>query len=82
MWIVVGAIIGRAASFFIGKKEGIVLDVIVGIMGAFVAGFLLTPLLSLNQNPFNFPAMLVAIGGAVILLVILNLFRRRGYNLR
>ena len=66
-------------------EEGMVLDIIVGIVGAFLAGLLVAPLLGIspiNQNPFNFPAVLVSAGGAVILLVILNLFRQRGYHLR
>lgn len=85
MWLVVGALVGWAASLVMGTRDGLVLDVIVGIIGAFIAGFVLTPLVgisTINQNNFSFPAMLVAVGGALILLVILNLFRRRGYRLR
>jgi uncharacterized membrane protein YeaQ/YmgE (transglycosylase-associated protein family) len=85
MWLAVGAIVGRVASSFIGTQEGISLDIIVGIVGAAVAGLVVTPLLgisTINQNPFNFPAMLVSVGGAVILLAVLNLFRQRGYHLR
>jgi len=85
MWLVIGAVVGRVASLFMGTREGLVLDIIVGIVGAVVAGLVATPLfgiITINQNPFNFPAMLVAIGGAVTLLTILNLFRRRGFRLR
>jgi uncharacterized membrane protein YeaQ/YmgE (transglycosylase-associated protein family) len=85
MWLVVGAIAGKVASLLTGTREGLVLDVIAGIVGAFVAGLVLTPLLGIstvNQNNFSFPAVLVAVGGAVILLAVLNLFRRRGYRLR
>jgi uncharacterized membrane protein YeaQ/YmgE (transglycosylase-associated protein family) len=85
MWLVVGGLVGWAASLVIGTREGLVLDVIVGIIGAFMAGLVITPLVgisTINQNNFSFPAMLVAVGGALILLVILNLFRRRGYRLR
>ena len=84
MWLVVGAIVGRVASLLIGTKNSLIVDIIVGIIGAFVAGLLVTPLLgvsTINQNPFNFPAMLVSAGGAVILLMVLYLFRRRGYRL-
>jgi uncharacterized membrane protein YeaQ/YmgE (transglycosylase-associated protein family) len=85
MWLAVGAIVGRVASSFIGTRESMILDIIVGIVGAVVAGLVAIPLLgigTINQNPFNFPAMLVSIGGAVSLLAVLNLFRRRGYRLR
>jgi uncharacterized membrane protein YeaQ/YmgE (transglycosylase-associated protein family) len=55
------------------------IDIVVGIVGAFVAGYLLTPLFgisTINQNNFSLPALLVSLGGAVILLAVVNLFRR------
>ena len=85
MWLAVGFIVGRAASLVIGTREGILLDIIVGIVGAFVAGLVVTPLLGIstvNLNPFNFAALLVSVGGAVSLLAVLNIFRQRGYHLR
>jgi uncharacterized membrane protein YeaQ/YmgE (transglycosylase-associated protein family) len=85
MWLTIGVIVGRVASLFIGRREGIILDIIVGIVGAVVAGLVMTLLLGIspiNPNPFNFPAVLVSFGGAVILLAVLNLFRQRGYRLR
>ena len=85
MWLVIGVIVGRMASLFIGTREGIVLDIIVSVIGAFVAGLVVSPLLGISQisqNPFNFPAMLVSAGGAVVLLAVLNLFRQRGFRLR
>ncbi|MBK8795195.1 GlsB/YeaQ/YmgE family stress response membrane protein [Caldilinea sp.] len=60
-------------------QQGILLNVVVGIVGAFVAGFLLTPLLgigTINQSNFSIPAMVVSLVGAIILLAIVNLFRR------
>ncbi|MBE2238887.1 MAG: GlsB/YeaQ/YmgE family stress response membrane protein [Caldilineaceae bacterium] len=60
-------------------QQGILLNVVVGIVGAFVAGFLLTPFLgigTINQSNFSIPAMVVSLGGAIILLAIVNLFRR------
>ena len=85
MWLAVGAIVGRVASSFIGTREDVILDIIVGIVGAVVAGLVVTPLLgisTINQNPFNFPAMLVSGGGAVTLLSVINIFRQRGHRLR
>ena len=84
MWLGVGVIVGRVAVLVTGTREGIVLDIIVAITGAFVAGLVVAPLLGfsrINQNPFNFPAMLVSVGGAVVLLAVLHLFRRRGFSL-
>ena len=85
MWVALGVLVGRMASLFTGNQEGTILDILVGIIGSVVAGFLMTPLLNIipvNQNPFNFPAMLVSIVGAASLLVVLNLLRRRGYRLQ
>lgn len=85
VWIVVGAIIGWVASQLMGKREGLVLNIIVGIAGAFIAGYILTPLLhigTINQNNFSVPALLVSLLGAIILLAVLSLFRRSGMRLR
>ena len=83
MWLAVGIFVGSLANLLMGALKGIFLDIIVGIVGAFVGGLLVTFLgiSPINQNPFNLLAMLVAIGGAVILLAVLNLFRWRGYGL-
>ena len=82
VWLVVGGILGWIASLMMGTdaQQGILLNVIVGIVGAFLAGLLLTPLFginTINQSNFSLPAMLVSLVGAVILLAIVNLFRSR-----
>ncbi|MFN3980819.1 MAG: GlsB/YeaQ/YmgE family stress response membrane protein [Caldilinea sp.] len=81
VWIIVGGLIGWVASMIMrtNAQQGILLNVVVGIVGAFLAGLLLTPFLgigTINQTDFSIPAMLVSLGGAVILLGIVNLFRR------
>ena len=81
IWLIVGAIVGWVASSLMGQREGLLMNIVVGIVGALVAGYVLTPLLgisTINQNNFSLPAMLVSVGGAVILLFVLSLFRRRG----
>ena len=58
---------------------GILLNIIVGIVGALLAGFLLAPLFgtgTINANDFSLPSLLVSLLGAVVLLAIVNLFRR------
>jgi uncharacterized membrane protein YeaQ/YmgE (transglycosylase-associated protein family) len=80
-WLIVGAIIGWVANSLMGTREGLLFNIIVGIVGAFLAGILLNPLLgisTINQNSFSLPAMLVSVGGAVILLAVLNFLRRWG----
>ena len=81
MWLIVGAIVGWVANSLMGNREGLLVNIIVGIVGAFVAGLVLTPMLgigTINQNNFSLPAMLVSVGGAIILLAVLSLLRRPG----
>jgi uncharacterized membrane protein YeaQ/YmgE (transglycosylase-associated protein family) len=80
VWIIVGAIIGWVASMIMGTRGGLLVNIIVGIVGAFIAGLVLTPLLgigTINQNNFSLPALIVSLLGAIILLAIVSLFQRR-----
>lgn len=81
IWIILGAIIGWLASMIMrtNAQQGVFLDIIVGIVGAFLGGLLLAPLFgtgTINQNDFSMSGLLVSLLGAVILLAIVNLFRR------
>jgi uncharacterized membrane protein YeaQ/YmgE (transglycosylase-associated protein family) len=81
LWLIIGGILGWIASLIMrtNAQQGIFLNIVVGIIGALVAGFLLTPLFgisTINQNNFSLPALLVSLLGAVILLAIVNFFRR------
>ena len=81
IWLIVGGLIGWLASLVMrtDAQQGIVLNVVVGIVGALLGGFLLSPLIgsgTINQNNFSLPALVVSFGGAVILLFIVNMFRR------
>lgn len=82
LWIIIGGIIGWLASIVMktNAQQGIFLSIIVGIVGAFLGGLLLSPLLgagTINGNDFSAAGLLVSFLGAVILLAIINLFRRR-----
>lgn len=79
--IIVGGILGWLASLVMrtDAQQGILLNVVVGIVGAFLAGLVLTPLLgmpSILAGTFSLGALLVSLLGAIILLAIVNLFRR------
>jgi uncharacterized membrane protein YeaQ/YmgE (transglycosylase-associated protein family) len=81
VWIILGGVLGWIASMIIGTnaQQGTLMNIVVGIVGAFVAGWLLTPLFgiaTINQNNFSLQAMLISLLGAVILLGVLNFFRR------
>ena len=81
IWLVVGGVIGWIASMVMktDAQQGVVLNIVVGIVGAFLGGLLISPLVgvpSINQNAFSLGAMLVSLVGAIILLAIVNLVRR------
>jgi uncharacterized membrane protein YeaQ/YmgE (transglycosylase-associated protein family) len=60
-------------------QQGVILNVVVGIVGAMIGGWVLSPMFgigTINQNNFSLPALLVSLLGAVILLAIVNLVRR------
>jgi uncharacterized membrane protein YeaQ/YmgE (transglycosylase-associated protein family) len=81
VWLIVGAIIGWIASMIMrtDAQQGALLNIVVGIIGAVVGGLLLAPLLgtgTINQGDFSLGSLLVSLLGAVILLAIVNLFRR------
>lgn len=80
-WLVVGGILGWVASMIMrtDAQQGVGLNIVVGIVGALIAGFLISPLVGLptiNEGVFSMGSMLVSLLGAVILLAIVNLFRR------
>lgn len=78
IWIVVGAIAGWLAGLIVNKESGLsVRDIIVGIVGAFLGGFLYNQFGGAGAvTGINFPSILVALVGAVVLLLIIRLFRR------
>lgn len=81
IWIILGGILGWLASLLMrtNAQQGVFLDIIVGIVGAFLGGLLLAPLFgtgTINQNDFSLSGLLVSLLGAIILLAIVNLFRR------
>jgi uncharacterized membrane protein YeaQ/YmgE (transglycosylase-associated protein family) len=81
LWLIVGGILGWLASIVMktNDQQGIILNVIVGIVGAFLGGLLLAPLFgtgTINQSDFSIGSLLVSFLGAIILLAIVNFFRR------
>jgi uncharacterized membrane protein YeaQ/YmgE (transglycosylase-associated protein family) len=81
IWLVVGGLIGWVASLIMktDAQQGVILNVVVGIIGALLGGWLLSPLLgagTINQSDFSLAGLGVSLLGAIILLAIVNLFRR------
>jgi uncharacterized membrane protein YeaQ/YmgE (transglycosylase-associated protein family) len=76
-WIVFGLIAGFVSSLIVNRKgEGLVLDLVIGIVGALIGGWIMTSIGREGVTGFNLHSFLVAIGGSVVLLFILHVFRR------
>jgi uncharacterized membrane protein YeaQ/YmgE (transglycosylase-associated protein family) len=79
IWLVVGGLIGWAASSLMRTRVGLPFNVVIGIVGAALGGWLLSPLVAattINQGNFSVAGLLVSLLGAVILLAIVNLVWR------
>lgn len=77
VWLVIGGVIGWLASMIMrtDAQQGIFLNIVVGIVGAFLGGLLLAGG-SINNAPLTLTSFLVSLAGAVVLLGIVNLVRR------
>jgi uncharacterized membrane protein YeaQ/YmgE (transglycosylase-associated protein family) len=81
IWLIIGGLIGWVASLLMktDAQQGMFLNVVVGIVGAMLGGWLIAPMVgigTINQSALSIPSMLVSLVGAVILLAIVNLVRR------
>ncbi len=81
IWLVVGGLIGWVASMIMRTdgQQGIILNIVVGIIGAALGGWLISPLVgvgTINQGSFSVGALVVSLIGAVVLLAIVTLVRR------
>ena len=79
--LIVGGLIGWVASLIMRTdgQQGVILNVVVGIIGALLAGFVVTPLIGgapITSGVISIQSVLVSLVGAVVLLAIINLFRR------
>lgn len=82
-WIVIGGLAGWVASMIMKSDAsfGIIGNIIIGIIGAFIGGFIMELVGgSADIMKFNLVSFLVATGGAIVLLAIINLFKRGKVN--
>ncbi len=82
VWLVVGGIVGWIASLIMktDAQQGVFLNIVVGVVGAGIAGFLISPMVgvpSINENAFSLGAFVVSLLGAVILLGVVRMLRGR-----
>ncbi|NLN46944.1 MAG: GlsB/YeaQ/YmgE family stress response membrane protein [Clostridiaceae bacterium] len=80
IYLVIAAVIGWIATSIMHDRKGLLINIIVAIAGAFLAGFLLTPIFHVGtiNDAITVPTVLVTLGGAVILLLIVRLIRHGG----
>lgn len=81
IWIVIGGVLGWLASIVMrtDAQQGLFLNIVVGIVGALLGGFLLAPIVgtgTINSGDLSIASLGVSFVGAVILLAIVNLLRR------
>ena len=77
MWLIIGGVVGWLASLIMrtDAQQGLILNIVVGIVGAFIGGLILSHG-EINNAPLTIETFLVSLVGAVVLLGIVNLFRR------
>jgi uncharacterized membrane protein YeaQ/YmgE (transglycosylase-associated protein family) len=76
-WIVLGLVAGFIGSKIVNKKgEGLVLDIILGIVGAIVGGFIFNLFGGTGVTGFNVYSLIVAVIGAIVVLLIYHMIRR------
>jgi uncharacterized membrane protein YeaQ/YmgE (transglycosylase-associated protein family) len=81
IWLAIGGLVGWVASLVMrtDAQQGVFLNVVVGIVGAVIAGWFISPLIgvpTINQDALSLGAIVVSLIGAVILLAVVSLFRR------
>jgi uncharacterized membrane protein YeaQ/YmgE (transglycosylase-associated protein family) len=77
-WIILGLIAGFIGSKLVNRRgEGVVLDILLGIVGAFVGGWLFTSFGRAGVTGLNLYSMVVAVIGAVVVLVLYHALSRR-----
>jgi len=80
IYLIAGAIVGYVASRIMhtNGQQGTLLDIVVGVIGAFIAGYFISPLLGVGtiNNAITLPTMLVTLLGSVVLLWIVKAVRR------
>ena len=77
IWLVIGGVVGWLASLIMrtDAQQGLVLNIVVGIVGAFIGGLIFTGG-TINQAPLSLEAIVVSLVGAVVLLGLVNVVRR------
>jgi uncharacterized membrane protein YeaQ/YmgE (transglycosylase-associated protein family) len=76
LWIVFGAIAGWIASIITKTSNGLLLDIVIGIVGAVIGGWIMNAVGTTGTTGFNLWSLLVSVLGAVVLLTLVKALRR------
>ena len=80
IYLIVAAVIGWVATELMHDRSNLLINIVVAVVGAFLAGYFLSPIFKVGtiNEAITVPTMLVTLLGSVILLAVVNLFRGRG----
>jgi uncharacterized membrane protein YeaQ/YmgE (transglycosylase-associated protein family) len=78
IYLIAAAVIGWVATMIMHDNSNLLINIVVAIVGAFIAGYFLSPLLHVGtiNDAITLPTMLVTLLGSIILLAVVNFFRR------
>jgi uncharacterized membrane protein YeaQ/YmgE (transglycosylase-associated protein family)/uncharacterized protein YjbJ (UPF0337 family) len=77
VWLIVGAIIGGGIALVIHRRRSILwINIAVGSIGAFIAGYIISPIFHVKTTSFSWPGLLIAVVGTIVLLAVFNFFVR------
>ena len=78
VYLIIAAVIGWIATELMHDRSNLVINIVVAVLGAFLAGYFLSPIFHVGtiNDAFTIPTMLVTLLGSIILLAIIHLFRR------
>jgi uncharacterized membrane protein YeaQ/YmgE (transglycosylase-associated protein family) len=76
IWLIAGGVVGWLAGLIMRRRDGVLLDIIIGIVGAILGGWFVAPFLgatTIDQGAISLTSLLVSLAGAVLLLAIVNI---------
>lgn len=76
LWIIFGALVGWIASAIMGTGYGVIIDIVIGVVGAVIGGWIMSSFGSGGVTGFNLYSFVVALLGAVVLIAIVKALRR------
>jgi uncharacterized membrane protein YeaQ/YmgE (transglycosylase-associated protein family) len=80
IYLIVAAVIGWVATELMHDRSNLLINIVVAVIGAFLAGYFLSPIFKVGtiNDAITVPTVLVTLLGSIILLAVVNLFRGRG----